>query len=190
MAKKRKGRRRSRRVGAVSLAGKGGMGMKLIAIAGGYLLGDMINTQVDKVLPGNTDATTGIKTIDPNMKNYAAIGELGIGGLLLLRKKKSMFTTIGGGLLAGAGLKRALKQMGAIKGYQSVPVIGKHRMAGYQSVPVIGNAVVPPQLAGRMPAQLQGYKVNGYVPHGSGVMAGADYGSGSGVTHDSSGYMG
>lgn len=189
MAKKKSKRRgRSRRVGAVSLSGKKGTGLKLLAIAGGYLLGDTINTQVDKILPKKTNAD-GTKT--PN-QTVGIAAEVGLGGLLLLKKKQTMLTTVGGGILAGAGLKRALKTMGVLKGYQSVPVIGKPRMAGYQSVPVIGNTVVPPQLSGT-PAQLQGYRVNGYTPAGSGmgVLAGADYGSGSGITrNDSTGYMG
>lgn len=191
MAKRKKSnrRRRSRRVGAVSL-GKKGTGLKLLAIAGGYLMGDMINGAVDKLLPGTKDATTGIKTIDPNMNRMAAVGEIGIGGLLLLSKKSGTVMKVGGGLLAGAGLKRALVQMGVLKGYQSVPVIGRHRMAGYQSVPVIGNTGMPPQLSGRTPAQLQGFRVNGYNNQGSGmgVLAGDN---GSGITNtNSSGYMG
>lgn len=189
--KKRSHRRRSRRVGALSLGGKKNTGLKLLSVAGGFLLGDMINGAIDKVLPGSTDATTNIKTIDPNMKRIAAIGEIGIGGLLLLKKKQSTITTVAGGILAGAGLKRGLYAMGVLKGYQSVPVIGRHRMSGYQSVPVIGNTAMPPQLAGRTPAQLQGYRVNGYTPHGSGmgVLAGENAGSGI-TTNDSSGYMG
>jgi hypothetical protein len=186
MAKRKKGRRRSRRVGAVSLGGKKGTGLKLLAVAGGFLMGDMINTQVDKILPKTKNAD-GTET--PN-NTVGIVGQLGIGGLLLLKKKQNMLTTIGGGVLAGAGLKRALKTMGVLKGYQSVPVIGRHRMSGYQSVPVIGNSGMPPQLSGRTPAQLQGYRVNGYTAQGSGmgVLAGD---GGSGITNtNSSGYMG
>lgn len=191
MAKKRKGSKRRRRVGALSL-NKKGTGMKLLALGAGYLLADMVNTQIDKVLPGNRDATTNIKTIDPSMITLASVGQIGLGGLLLMSKKESMLKTLAGGVLAGSGLKRALKTMGVIKGYQSVPVIGKPRprMSGYQSVPVIGNTVVPPQLSGKTPAQLQGYRVNGYTSAGSGVMGGYDA-QGSGITTGSvSGYMG
>ena len=83
-----------------------------------------------------------------------------------------MIKTVGGGVLAGAGLKRALKSFNIISGYQGVPVIGR-RMGAYQGVPVIGG-VRPSQLAGG-PGQLQGYRVNGmpgnngYVPNGSGT---------------------
>ncbi len=165
---------------------KGGTGMKLLSIAAGYLMADTINAQVDKVVPKTTDPTTLVQT--PN-QNIAIIGEVGIGGLLLMKKigsgTVSTALKFGGGVLLGAGLKRALKKFGVIKGYQSVPVIGRPRMAGYQSVPVIGKTSTPPQLSGR-PAQLQGYRVNGYTPHGSGVMSG----SGSGIaTNSGSGYM-
>lgn len=180
--KKRK--RRHRRVGAMSFGGKKDTGLKLLAVAGGFLLGDTINTQIDKFLPKTTDTATGTQV--PN-QTIGIVGEIGLGGLLLMRKKKSMPLTVVGGVLAGAGLKRAMKKMGVLKGYQNVPVIGRHRMSGYQSVPVIGNTVVPPQLAGRMPAQLQGYGVNGYVSQGSGVMAGCD--GGSGIT-GSGGFLG
>ncbi len=192
MAKRKKAqrRRRSRRVGAISLRGKKSAGLKLLSLAGGFLLGDMINSQIDKFLPGTVDATTNIKTIDPNLKTMVAIGEVGIGGLLMLRRKSGAVLSMAGGVLAGAGVKRALRTMGVIKGYQQVPVIGRHRMSGYQQVPVIGNTGMPPQLSGRVPAQLQGFRVNGYTAQGSGMgMLAGD--SGSGITNtNSSGYMG
>ena len=91
----------------------------------------------------------------------------------------------------GAGIRRALSVMGIMSGYQAVPVIGRHRMAGYQNTPVLGG--VPPQLSGR-PAQLQGFRVNGYRPTGSGVMGGIGAiaeGAGSGITNSGGGgYMG
>lgn len=192
--KSHKRKHHRRKVGALGLGSKG-TGLKLLAIAGGYLLADSINAQIDKMLPTTADPTSGVQMVSKNTQTMAMVGEIGIGGLLLLRKGGGGGTmgkvmTLGGGVLAGAGLKRALKAAGVIKGYQSVPVIGRHhRMSGYQSVPVIGGNVVPPQLAGRSPAQLQGYKVNGYTPHGSGmgVLAGAD--CGSGISNSGSGYM-
>lgn len=190
MAKKKKGKRR-RSVGGLSLSKKG-TGLKLLALAGGYLLADKLNEQIDKFLPKTKDATTNVEV--PN-QTIGIVGQVGLGGLLLMSKKESMIKTIAGGVLAGSGLKRALKTAGVIKGYQSVPVIGRPRprMNGYQQVPVIGKTVVPPQLAGR-PAQLQGHRVNGYNSQGSGVLAGygcGDNGSGSGITQSSvSGYMG
>lgn len=189
MAKKKKGgKRRSRSVGAFSLSKKG-TGMKLLALAGGYLLADSINGMVDKVLPGTTDATTGIKTVSPSMITVAGVGQLGIGGMLLMSKQQSTLKTVAGGIMAGAGAKRMLVKAGIIKGYrvngyQSVPVIGKRRVNGYQKVPVMGST--PAQLAGT-PAQLQGY-----TSQGSGVLAGFGcVDNGSGITQSSvSGYMG
>lgn len=202
--KRKKGtkRRRSRRVGAFSL-GKKDTGLKLASVVGGFFLGDMINGQIDKLLTKVTPATTTTPTTTTGTPSTLAIvGEIGLGGLLLLRKGKpgglGTAMKVGGGLLAGAGVRRALKSMGIITGYQSVPVIGRHRMAGYQSVPVIGKSTTPPQLSGR-PAQLQGYRVNGYTPAGSGVngytpagsgVLGAVGSAGSGITNSGSGYMG
>lgn len=169
MAKKKKTYGRRRRVGAIGLQA-GSTGLKLLSIAAGYLAADTINEQVDKILPKKKDEA-GVE--GPN-QTIAIVGEVGLGGLLLMKRRPTMITTVAGGIAAGAGLKRALKTMGVLKGYQSVPVIGRHRMAGYQSVPVIGKTVVPPQLAGK-PGQLQGFRVNGvwnngYDSQGSGVM--------------------
>lgn len=165
---KRKSHKHRRRMGAIG-GGKSSNLIKLGSIAAGYLMADTINEQVDKVLPKTKNATTNVE--EPNQ--WVGVGaELGIGGLLLMRKKGKykQFTDIGGGILAGAGLKRALKKAGVISGYQAVPVIGKHRLAGYQKVPVIGGR--PAQLQGT-PAQLQGFRVNGYTSQGSGVMGAA-----------------
>lgn len=194
----RHGHRRRRRVGALSLGSKD-IGLKLAAVAGGWFLGGVVNTAIDKMLPKTTDPTP-VPT--KNAQIAATAGEIGIGGLLLLRRSSGtsgMVQKVAGGLLIGAGLKRALKVMGVVGGYQNVPVIGRHRMAGYQNVPVIGGT--PPQLAGKTPAQLQGFRVNGYnaagsglgayIPSGSGVMG--SIGScegGSGITNNTgSGYM-
>jgi len=180
---------------------KGNMMVKILSVGAGFLAGDMINTQIDKLLPKTTDP---VPVPTKNAQTAAAVGEIGLGGLLLLRKQSrgtmGAVMTYGGGILMGAGLKRALKVMGVISGFQSVPVIGRHRMAGYQSVPVIGQSVIPAQLAGRTtPPQLAGYVpagsgVGAYVPAGSGVgvmgSIGACYECGSGITSDnSSGYM-
>jgi hypothetical protein len=131
--------------------------------------------------------------------------EIGLGGLLLLKGKPSLLKTAAGGILAGAGIKAALKKFGVISGYQSVPVIGGKRIRGYQSVPVIGayDQASPSvaQLAGQnepganTPAALKGYGVNGlvpgYQPNGSGVMGSlyANADNGSGLSHNYSGMM-
>lgn len=192
-------RRRSRRrhVGALGLKGKDSA-LKLAALAGGFLLGKEINGQIDKlaakVSPATGTTVSSLNITGSNIPTVAAtVGEIGIGGLLLIRKKSpgtwGMVLQVTGGILAGAGLRRALGSMGIMNGYQSVPVIGRHRMAGYQSVPVIGQRNMPAQLAGgNTPAQLQGFRVNGYTPTGSGVMGkiGAVDG-GSGITNTGGG---
>lgn len=190
---KRHRRRRHGSVGALKLGGKDS-GLKLIALAGGFFLGKQINAAIDK-LNTTTTGTPAVSTnrVNPNM---LTVGEIGIGGLLLLRKKSpGMLGTglqVAGGVLAGAGLRRAIGQLGFMNGYQSTPVIGRHRMAGFQSVPVIGQRM-PPQLSGsRGPAQLQGFRVNGYTPTGSGVMGSiGSTDTGSGITNSGGGgYMG
>jgi hypothetical protein len=168
-----KTRRRRRNVGALNLKGKDTT-MKLVALAAGFLIGPKLNAAIDKA--NTATSTTGVVTnkVDPTI---IMVGEIGVGGLLLMRKKSNMILKLGGGVLAGAGLRRAIGKMGLMNGFmngfQSVPVIGRPRMAGYQSVPVLG-ASMPPQLSGpqRTPMQLQGFRVNGYVPTGSGVMGG------------------
>lgn len=190
-------RRRSRRrhVGALGLKGKDSA-LKLAALAGGFFLGKAVNGMIDKLavkVSPQTGTTANANNIaGSNVPAVAAtVGEIGIGGLLLIRKKSpgmlGMVLQVTGGILAGAGLRRALGSMGIMSGYQSVPVIGRHRMAGYQSVPVIGRSNMPAQLAGQ-PAQLQGFRVNGYTPTGSGVMGkiGAVDG-GSGITNTGGG---
>jgi hypothetical protein len=147
MAKRKKGthHRRRHRIGAMSL-NAGSPLVKAAALAAGYFLGDTINTQVDKVLPASMTATTatGISGYLPSVL------ELGLGGFLLLSKKSpGMVKTITGGIVAGAGLRRALKKSGVVSGFNMVPVI-----AGFNRVPVIGN--IPAQLAGNIPAQLAG----------------------------------
>lgn len=187
---------RRRRVGGLNLGGKGAA-MKLLAVGAGFLLGNTINGAIDRLLPKTADP---VPVPTKNAQMMAAVGEVGIGGLLLLYKKSGntgMIMSGAGGVLAGAGLKRALKVMGIMSGFQSVPVIGRHRMAGYQSTPVIGGNV-PSQLSGRTPPQLSGYRpagsgVGSYVNQGSGVMGSigsCDDGSGSGITsYAGSGYM-
>lgn len=193
--KKSKGRRRRVR-GGFNLGGKSGTGLTLLSIAAGYLMGDTINEQVDKVLPKKTDTSVTPNVTGPD-QTIGSVAEIGIGGLLVMKKFGSGTTStvlkLAGGVLAGAGLKRALKQAGVISGYQSVPVlgnIGRKRMTGYQSVPVLGK--IPGQLQGR-PAQLQGYipsgsTMQGYTSQGSGAIGSVELGSG--ISNYGSGYMG
>lgn len=175
MAKKRKSYKR-RRVGALSLNTSSPV-VKLATVAAGYLLGGTINGVIDRLTPGTPGADG---TVTPSkLATVVKYGQVGLGGYLLLRKKKSMIGTVAGGILAGAGLRRIMPSMlGSyrVNGYQSVPVIG-----GYQSVPVIGN--VPAQLQG-LPAQLQGY-----TTRRAGVMGSIGRADGSGLMR-ASGCMG
>lgn len=198
MAKRKRKSRKSRRVGAMGL--KGSTLMTLAAVAGGYfLLGDPINDQLDKLFPKKPSTTP--PATDPvsgflDNIDLVGVGEAGLGAVLLLMGKKSTIKTIGGGVLLGAGLKRLIDGNKSVSGYQATPVIGARRrqLGGYQATPVIGgNNSTPAQLAGT-PAQLQGYRVNGYTPAGSGsnVMGSVGYSSeaGAGVAvGSSSGYM-
>lgn len=155
---------RRRRVGAMN---PDSTVMKVAALAGGYLFGDQINSAIDsivsKVSPAPAAAATGALPAGTTGTLVLA-GEIGLGGMLLLKGRRTLPKTIAGGLLAGAGIKRALKQFGMISGYQSVPVLAGAGIRGYQNVPVLGG--IPAQLQG-VPAQLQGYGtrgsgVNGY----------------------------
>ncbi len=139
-------RRRRHRVGAMSLAA-GSPLVKGISIAAGYLLGDTVNQQlIDKLFGTPTDPVKTGKTI--------AIGQIGVGSALLFMKlgsKKSIVQDLAGGVLLGAGLKRAMVVFKAgattMSGYGDVPVIGAYKtpgqlgrkpIAGYGDVPVIG----------------------------------------------------
>ncbi len=175
MAKRKHHKKRThRRVGAMSLDGSNPI-IKLAALAGGYfLLADSVNGLIDKAVPAAATHNTAV-----------GAAQAGIGTLALLNKKGSktmrLITTAAGGITAGAGLKRLLKGMGMVSGYQQVPVIGGRRqgVGGYQQVPVIGST--PGQLQGR-PAQLQGYRVNGYRVNG-GMHPGAAAAMPNGVTN-------
>lgn len=178
---------KKKRVHGTGASKKSNALITLGSIAVGYLAADAINEQVDKVVPKTKDST-GAEV--PNGK-IAMAGELGIGGLLLIKKfggkSLQMPLKVVGGVLVGAGLKRSLKELGVIKGYQNTPVIGRNRLGGYQNTPVIGKTGVPPQLSG-IPSQLSGYKSQGsgvgsYNSQGSGVLGGMGaMVNGSGIT--------
>lgn len=202
MAKKKKAKKsgkRRRRVGGIGGLNLNSPAVKLLGVAAGYFLtADLVNNGLDSVLAKKTEPTVPGAAPTPQplsegTKTMLTVGEVSLGGLLLMRKKQSLITFALGAVAAGAGVKRGLKKFGVIKGYQSVPVIGKHRMAGYQSVPVIG--VTPSQLAGA-PGQLQGYTVSGgldygYASQGSGVMGSTinPNANGSGIM-SGTGYLG
>jgi hypothetical protein len=187
-SKKKKGGKR-RRMGT-TLSAQSPV-VKILAVGAGFFVGETVNGAIDKVLPKQAgEVGPGLPggTISKGTNTAAIVGQVGLGGLLLMGKKGGtvgLVKTVAGGVLAGSGLRRALKQMGVIKGYQAVPVIGRRRMAGYQNTPVLGatNNGTPAQLQG-VPDQLQGFRVNGglgfngYGSQGSGVMGSTGRGSG------------
>lgn len=209
MAKRKKHSKRRKVSGIGAMLNPKSPLVKIGALAIGYLMGDTINNFADTLIPDsltNATAATATTAAKPAMLSadqadqVLMAGEIGLGALLLLKGKPNVIKTIAGGVLAGAGIQRALISFNivkptAVKGYQAIPVIG-----GYQKVPVIGS--VPAQLQGtvtKTPAQLQGYRVNGYTPNGSGMagVMGSLYttadsqggGTGSGLAHQNAGYM-
>lgn len=208
MAKKKRHHKRKKVSGIGAMLNPKSPIMKVGALVVGYFLGDTINPQLDALIPDSltvataATATTAAKpaTLTPDQADQILMaGSIGLGGLFLLRQKSlgpigALYVTAVGGVLAGAGLRRAAISFNivkapaaAVKGYQRTPVI-----AGYQRTPVLGK--VPAQLQGTVPAQLQGYRVNGpgYAPAGSMGVMGSLYtnaDSGSGIQNAGSGYM-
>lgn len=140
--------RRRRSVGALAMTANSPLVM-IGSVAVGFLAGSQINQAINMLIPANlkTQAGTG---------KAVAAGQVGLGALLILGKgKKSMIKTIAGGLLAGAGVKRATivfktGTTDTLGGYGDVPVIGAYvpnsqlngrRVHGYGDVPVVGNAM-------------------------------------------------
>lgn len=175
MAKKKKKshRRKHHRMGGMKLSASNPL-VKWGSVVLGFLAGKPINTAVDGLMPAN------FKT-NKNYDKFAAVGEGGLGAALVFKfGKRSVITTVAGGVLLGAGLKRALDafniNIGLLNGYGEVPVL-----AGYGKVPVIGKRVT-----GYTPNQvLSGYSPNGTLngsraPHLQ-VMGNIDNASGSGL---------
>jgi len=202
MAKKKKHHRRKKVSGIGAMLNPKSPIVMVAALAAGYFMGDTINNFADTLIPDSlTTATPATATTPAKAATLSAdtadkilmVAEGGIGALLLLKGKPHIVKTLAGGVLAGAGLQRALISFNIVKkvsGYQHVPVL-----SGYQKVPVLGGT--PAQLQG-VPAQLQGYRVNGYKPNGSGVgvlgslytnATANDNGSGSGIQNAGSAYL-
>ncbi len=123
---------RRRRVGAMALNASNPTVMMAAVAAGFLLVGKPLNDAIDKA--AKLDVT-------PNVGKSKMIGaaEAGIGAMLLMKKgRKTLPGIIAGGVLAGAGLKRLLKDFGIMSGYQSVPVV-----SGYKRVPVLSGYAVP-----------------------------------------------
>lgn len=171
MATKRKRtHHRRKRIGAASINPKNPL-VLLVSVGAGFLAGDKIYSALDKVIPTKSvaaTATTPATTTKVVSDTILGGGFVGIGALLALKGKRTLPKTIAGGIMAGAGLKWALKDQGVISGFASVPVVGsmgRKRMAGYQSVNVLGkvpsalNGYVTSRTAamGMVPNQLNGY---------------------------------
>jgi len=147
MAKKKshkKKHHRRRHVGALALSPSSPLVM-LGSVAIGYFAGTGINSAINMLIPAS------MKTQQYTGKAVAA-GQVGLGALLVLSKgKKTLVKTIAGGLLAGAGVKRAMIVFApgttdTLGGYGQVPVLGAYttngqlgrRVNGYGQVPVVG----------------------------------------------------
>jgi hypothetical protein len=141
--------RRRRRIGATALNMKSPL-VKYGSIAAGFLMANAINTPLDNVIPTNIDS------------KLVAAGQIGIGAALAFKKQQSMITTVGGGILIGAGIKRAMSAFG-IGGFQSVPVVGSSRVGNFQSVPVLGNYKTAP-------VAMAGYKTAPVAMAGASLM--------------------
>jgi hypothetical protein len=170
-AKKKTGPRRRRKLGAMALSmNPASPLMKALPVLGGYLLADKINNGIDKAVGTKIDG------------KIIAGAQVGLGGLYLFMKgKKNLLLTIASGVLAGAGVKRAMSSfgMGGIGGYGAVKVL-----SGYGAVPSIGRRSV----AGyNVPGTLNGYKTPGIVTPQKSVMGGV---RGSGLSNDGSDLMG
>lgn len=108
-----------------------GLGMSLSAtspivkwgsIGLGFLFGDKINDQIDKVIdPGKID------------QKIEGLGQFGLGTayIFIMKGKKNVILTAVSGIVAGAGVKRSMKAFG-MGGYQNVPSVN-----GYQNVPSV-----------------------------------------------------
>lgn len=153
--KHKKTHRRRHRVGALSMSA-GSPVVMIGSVALGYLAGSAVNNAINMLIPAS------MKTA-PSTGKIVAGAQLGLGALLVLGKgKKSLMKTIAGGLLAGAGIKRATVVFapnttdtlgayatpGQLSGYGDVPVIGRRRVAGYGDVPVIGSYNAASSLTG------------------------------------------
>lgn len=140
MAKKKSSKRkpvRRRRIGATGKLNPASPMVFGAAAIAGFAFADKINAQLDKVIPANIDG------------KIVGAAEIGIGTLLFMRGKKTMVKTVVGGVLAGAGAKKAMQSFG-IGGFDSVPVV-----SGYNKVPVVSGTG---SVAGYIPnAGLNGY---------------------------------
>lgn len=130
--------------------------VQLAAVGIGYFMAaDPVNEFIDKQL-SKKEASGATTPPTAQTKKIVAVATTGAGAALVLMGKKTMVKTLGGGVLAGVGLKRALKEFNIISGYQNVPVL-----AGYQNVPVLAGAGINSAGPGYAVNGAPGYAVNG-----------------------------
>lgn len=113
MAKKRKAKKtshRRRRVSGVALSAKSPL-VTFGSIVAGYLVGDKINDALANVVPAS---------VDPKIVAAAEA----VAGFLIKKKMKGVAGQAIGGILIGAGAKKALKEFGVISG---LPTVGGYR---------------------------------------------------------------
>lgn len=177
MAKRRKHKSsgRRRRVGSSKMNANNPI-VKWGSIIAGLFFGDKINAPIDKMVGTQ---------LDPKIIGGV---ELVGGGLLVFGKgKKTMFKTVGGGLLLGAGGNKLLAEFGI-----NMPSLGSVLGNTYGRVPVIGNTYgrVPVIAGRRMGAYTTNSALNGsmgsYSPnsslngHSNKVMSGTGAAAGAG----------
>ena len=160
MARRKSGKKakttRRRRIGGLGKLNASNPIVKFGSIAAGYFLADKVNAAVDKVT-GTMDGklVAGIQTFGGLVLN---------GTVPMIKKKLPLPLVIVGGVVAGAGVKRGLTEMGVINGFHDVPVLG-----GYRDVPALGGYNPTPG------ASMNGYNVPSRVM-GAVMFDGADGG--------------
>lgn len=133
--------KRRRRIGAVAMNARSPL-VTYGSIALGFLAGNKINAALDSVIPANVD------------RKIVGAAEAGLGYFLISNKKKTMLTTVAGGVMIGAGAKQLMAAFGiggiSLGGYQKVPSVagyipGSQGLNGYtpQRTPINGYGKVP-----------------------------------------------
>lgn len=139
MPKTKKRRTTRRRMGA-ALSPSSPLVQLGSVLLGYFLLADPINDAIDKMAKGSDPIISDMKD------KMIGAGEAGLGGYLVLAKsRRYLIKTVIGGILAGAGVKRLLKNLKVISGFQNVPVVGRvrPRLGGFRQMPVIGQGFTP-----------------------------------------------
>lgn len=165
MARSRRSRRRRRSIGAKLNANS--PLLKYAPPVVGYLVGNSINGQVDKLFENVTDAEK--KAL---YQKIAHAGMLALWAWYAFGRKgqKNPMPLIALGIIGGAGLKGLLADLNVgIAGFQQVPVIG-----GYQQVPVVGayGSTMPQAMNGIGSFSLPSGNLGAYDAQGSSVVNG------------------